>query len=75
MRTCAEPVALLGFDDFELAELLPVPVSVVRFDVNALGATAARLAYGRVDGERGVPAREVVPCELVARGSGELAPA
>jgi len=75
VRTSAEPVALLGFDDFELAELLPVPVSVVRFDVNALGATAARLAYGRVDGERGVPAREVVPCELVARGSGELAPA
>ena len=75
VRTSAEPVALLGFDDFELAELLPVPVSVVRFDVNALGAAAARLAYGRVDGERGVPAREVVPCELVARGSGELAPA
>ena len=75
VRTSAQPVALLGFDDFELAELLPVPVSVVRFDVNALGATAARLAYGRVDGERGVPAREVVPCELVARGSGELAPA
>ncbi|MEZ0292972.1 MAG: LacI family DNA-binding transcriptional regulator [Solirubrobacteraceae bacterium] len=75
VRTSAEPVALLGFDDFELAELLPVPVSVVRFDVNALGAAAARLAYGRVDGGRGVPAREVVPCELVARGSGELAPA
>jgi len=74
-RDLAPPVALLGFDDFELAELLPVPVSVVRFDVNALGATAARLAYGRVDGERGVPAREVVRCELVARGSGELAPA
>ena len=75
VRAATEPVALLGFDDFELAELLPVPVSVVRFDVMALGAAAARLAYGRVDGERGLPARAVVPCELVARGSGELAPA
>ena len=75
VRAATEPVALLGFDDFELAELLPVPVSVVRFDVMALGAAAARLAYGRVDGERGLPVRAVVPCELVARGSGELAPA
>jgi LacI family transcriptional regulator len=75
VRAGTNPVALLGFDDFELAELLPIPVSVVRFDVMALGAAAARLAYGRVDGERGLPAREVVPCELVARGSGELAPA
>jgi LacI family transcriptional regulator len=50
-------------------------VSVVRFDVAALGATAAQLAYGRVEGERGLPSREIVPCELVARGSGELAPA
>jgi len=74
LGTRAETVALVGFDDFELAELLPVPVSVVRFDVAELGATAAQLAYGRVDGERSVPVREIVPCELVARGSGELAP-
>ena len=68
-------VALIGFDDFELAELLPVPVTVVRFDAAALGTSAARLAYGRVDGAAGLPNREIVPCELVARGSGELAPA
>jgi len=75
LRAAAEHTALVGFDDFELAELLPVPVSVVRFDVAALGATAARLAYHRVAGERALPSREIVPCELVARGSGELAPA
>jgi LacI family transcriptional regulator len=75
LRASTAPVALVGFDDFELAELLPVPVSVVRFDVAALGATAAQLAYDRVEGERGLPSRETVPCELVARGSGELAPA
>jgi len=33
------------------------------------------LAYRRVAGEGGLPSREVVPCELVARGSGEIAPA
>jgi LacI family transcriptional regulator len=75
LRDAAPPVALVGFDDFELAELLSVPVSVVRFDVAALGATAAELAYARVAGEGGLSSREIVPCELVARGSGELAPA
>jgi LacI family transcriptional regulator len=75
LRDSGRPVALVGFDDFELAELLAMPVSVVRYDTAALGAIAARLAYARVGGEAGLPSREVVPCELVARGSGELAPA
>jgi LacI family transcriptional regulator len=70
----ARTVALVGFDDFELAGLLPVPVTVVRFDIAALGETAARLAYARVDGDGGLPSREIVPCELVPRGSGELRP-
>lgn len=75
LRATTDPVALVGFDDFELAELLPVPVSVVRFDVAALGTTAAELAYARVEGGGDLPARSIVPCEVVARGSGELAPA
>ena len=68
------PVALVGFDDFELAELLPVPVTVVRFDAAALGTSAARLAYARIDGDAALPSRETVPCELVPRGSGEVPP-
>jgi LacI family transcriptional regulator len=75
LRDAGRPVAIVGFDDFELAELLPVPVTVVRFDAAALGTIAARLAYSRVDGDDGLPSREVVGCELVARGSGEVAPA
>jgi LacI family transcriptional regulator len=75
LREDAATTALVGFDDFELAELLPVPVTVVRYDTPELGAIAARLAYQRVAGEGGLPSRAVVPCELVARGSGEIAPA
>jgi len=74
LRDADPPVALVGFDDFELAELLPVPVTVVRFDAAALGVAAVRLAYARVDGDAGLPSREIVPCELVARGSGEVPP-
>jgi LacI family transcriptional regulator, galactose operon repressor len=75
LRDAERPVALVGFDDFELAELLPVPVTVVRYDTAELGVIAARLAYARVEGEAGLPSREIVPCELIARGSGEVAPA
>ena len=74
LRDVDKPVALVGFDDFELAELLQTPVSVVRYDTAELGAIAARRAYARIEGHGGLPSVEVVPFELVARGSGEIAP-
>src|SRR3954451_18729630 len=42
-------VALVGFDDFELADLLGT--SVVRADPWRLGEQAAALAFGRLDGD------------------------
>ena len=73
LRDRPEPMALVGFDDFELAELLPVPVTVVRSDPHRLGATAAELAFDRLDGDDRPAQRIVLPVELVPRGSGELA--
>ena len=35
--------ALVSFDDFELAELMPVPVTVVDHDPRQLGREAAQL--------------------------------
>jgi len=67
----AEEVALVGFDDFELADLLEI--SVVRVDAARLGSEAAALAFARLDGEERPPQRVTVPTELVMRGSGERA--
>jgi len=67
-----QPVALVGFDDFELADLLGT--TVVRGDPGRLGEQAAALAFGRLDGDDRPPQQIVVPTELVARGSGERAP-
>jgi LacI family transcriptional regulator len=68
------PVALVGFDDFELADLLAVPTTVIRHDAFALGAQAAALAFARLDGADAPPRRVVLETELVPRGSGEVQP-
>jgi LacI family transcriptional regulator len=66
-RGLADQVALVGFDDFELADLLQPGVTVIAQDPRRIGALAAELA---LDPESsGV---HLVPTRLVARGSGEI---
>ncbi|SFP31391.1 LacI family transcriptional regulator [Amycolatopsis arida] len=66
--------ALVGFDDFELADLLDPPVSVIAHDVSALGEAAAELLFARVQGDQSTPRKVVLPVRLVPRGSGEVPP-
>jgi LacI family transcriptional regulator len=44
----ADLPAIVGFDRFELAGLMPVPVTIVDHDPRALGAEAARLLFDRL---------------------------
>jgi len=74
LRDAPEPVALIGFDDFELADMLAMPVSVVRHVPEEMGQIASAMAYRRLDGDRSLPRRHVIACEVVARGSGEIHP-
>ncbi|RZQ59572.1 LacI family DNA-binding transcriptional regulator [Amycolatopsis suaedae] len=67
--------ALVGFDDFELADLLDPPVTVVAHDVGGLGEAAANLLFARIQGDQSAPRKVVLPVRLVPRGSGEVAPA
>jgi LacI family transcriptional regulator len=67
-----EPVALVGFDDFELADLLGT--TVVRHDSHRMGSHAAALAFDRLDGVARETRRVTLPTELVMRGSGEIQP-
>ncbi len=56
----AELPAIVSFDNFELAELMPVPVAVIDHDARQLGREAARLLLSRLEGtERRGPARLV----------------
>jgi len=66
--------ALVGFDDFELADLLDPPVSVVALDPGVLGKAAAELLFARLEGDDSPPRRIVLPVRLIPRGSGEVGP-
>jgi LacI family transcriptional regulator len=65
-------VALIGFDDFPMADLLQPAVSVVAQDLVALGAEAARLLFARMNGDPGRPVLNSFPTTLIPRGSGEI---
>lgn len=66
------PVALVGFDDFELAEMLSPPVTVVAYDLTAMARRAAEILFDRIAGDARPPRRVVMPTWLIARGSGEV---
>jgi LacI family transcriptional regulator len=65
-------VALVGFDDFELAEMVALPVTVVAYDAAELGRQAAELLAGQLAGHTRPPGKVVLPTNLIARGSGEV---
>ncbi|MDQ1295798.1 MAG: sulfoquinovose isomerase [Actinomycetota bacterium] len=71
-RGTPDPPALIGFDDFETAELLGI--SVLHHDVEELAANAVEMVITDLHGPGG-PARQVVlPTTYVPRGSGERPP-
>jgi LacI family transcriptional regulator len=67
-------VALVGFDDFMLADIFEPGITVVAQDIPRLGRLAAQLLFAALDGD-GAPSRtHVVETKLIVRGSGEIAP-
>lgn len=67
-------VALVGFDDFSLADLLEPAVTVVAQDPVAIGRTAAERLFTRLEHDE-APARQIVlATRLIERGSGEIRP-
>ena len=72
LRDVDRRVAVVGFDDFDLAETLGV--SVVAHEPEVMGREAAHLALTRSSGPVGPPSELVIPTRLITRGSGEVPP-
>ncbi|GAB3406295.1 LacI family DNA-binding transcriptional regulator [Flindersiella endophytica] len=67
----APSTALAGFDDFELADVLGVPLVVVAYDPRELGAKAAELLVRRLPSAEPDPpqvSRIVIPTKVVHYG-------
>ncbi|HEU4547530.1 MAG TPA: LacI family DNA-binding transcriptional regulator [Microlunatus sp.] len=65
-------IALVGFDDLPLAELLTPGITVVAQDPAAIGRVAAERLFARMDDDSGPAETITVPARLITRGSGEL---
>lgn len=67
-------VALVGFDDFTLADMMDPGITVIAQHPERIGKLAAERLLARIDGDTQAPQTYVVPSELIERGSGELKP-
>jgi LacI family transcriptional regulator, galactose operon repressor len=72
LRGRGRRIALVGFDDFELADMLATPITVVAHDPSEMGRLGAELLFARLAGNDGPPKRLVLTTTLVVRGSGEI---
>jgi LacI family transcriptional regulator len=73
MRSVPVRPAIVGFDDFPYAELLPVPITVVAADAEQLGRVGVDRLFSRIDGDVSAPLRLALGVGLRERGSGEAA--
>jgi len=63
--------AVVGFDDFEMADIVKPPVTVVRQPTEAVGRVAAELLFDQINarGKKYKPRQVVLPVELIVRDS------
>jgi LacI family transcriptional regulator len=68
-RDAGRRLPIIGFDDFDLAELMQPEVSVVSQDIEQMGTLAASLLIDRLNGIDTGQMDHVLPTTLILRGS------
>jgi LacI family transcriptional regulator len=71
-RRLSHEVALIGFDEVTVAELVEPQITVVRQNTYEIGRRAIDLLLARLDGDESPVRVETVPSTIVRRGSGEI---
>jgi len=67
-------IALVGFDDVPLGDLMEPGITVLAQDPYAIGRVAAERVFARLDGDSSEVQTFIVPSTLLPRGSGEIRP-
>ena len=67
-------IAVVGFDDVMLGDLVEPGLTVVAQDPSAMGTAASELLFRRMDGDTGPTQLRIIPTRLIVRGSGEIPP-
>lgn len=62
-------IAFISFDDFELAELIPPGLTVVRQPTREMGHRAAKILFENIEGKKHSPRNIVLSTEFIVRGS------
>jgi LacI family transcriptional regulator len=65
-------IAVIGFDDVPLFDLLEPAVTVLAQDAWAIGRQAATALFDRLDGSNAPMRTHVIPVSFIQRGSGEI---
>ena len=61
LRRRGSDAALVGFDDFELAHLMPRPLTVIAYDTRELARVATERLFQRIAGDDSPPTTTVAP--------------
>jgi LacI family transcriptional regulator len=67
-------MAVIGFGELELADLVQPGITVVSYDPARIGRTAGELLVRRLAGDNAPPRLVELPTRLISRGSGEFPP-
>jgi LacI family transcriptional regulator len=68
-KKIAKDVALISFDDFELADMIPPGLTVVRQPTRELGHQAATILFDRMQDPDKQPRKIILSTEFIIRGS------
>jgi LacI family transcriptional regulator len=74
MRQVDVHMGLVGYDDFELADLIEPAVTVVNQDPASIGQKAVLQLFARLLGDKSPAQTVVMPTRLIVRESGRLSP-
>ncbi|WP_219817075.1 LacI family DNA-binding transcriptional regulator [Arthrobacter sp. GMC3] len=72
MRRHGTLLAMVAFDDFELADIVEPGITVVAQDPQGMGVMAMDLLCARLQGSQAPPKTVTLGTRLIPRGSGEL---